>query len=86
MDFVTFCDCGRSIDESFIYCPWCGKQRKEMDDKMILENVFSQLEAKQTENRMSRVQKIQRKIEELEKELGELSEKTQTGANPEKKA
>ena len=86
MDFITFCDCGRPIDESFIYCPWCGKQRKEADDKMILENVFSQLEAKQAENRVSRVQKIQHKIEELEKELGEVTGKMQSGAKPKKNA
>lgn len=76
MDFITFCDCGRPIDESFIYCPWCGRQRKEADDGDVLENVFSQLEAKQSENRVVRVRKIQRQIEELEKELDRLTEKS----------
>lgn len=79
MDFITFCDCGRPIDESFIYCPWCGKQRKEAIDSDVLENVFAQLETKQGENRVVRVRKIQRQIEELEKELDKLTEKSKSG-------
>lgn len=75
MDFITFCDCGRPIDESFIYCPWCGKKRREEDDAQILENVFKELEAKQSENRVVRVRKIQHQIEELEKELDKLIQK-----------
>lgn len=80
MDFITFCDCGRPIDESFIYCPWCGKQRKEAIDSDVLENVFAQLETKQSENRVVRVRKIQHQIEELEKELNDLTKKSKPGA------
>lgn len=80
MDFITFCDCGRPIDESFIYCPWCGKQRKEAIDSDVLDHVFEQLESKQSENRVTRVRKIQRQIEELEKELNDLTKKSKPGA------
>lgn len=76
MDFIHFCVCGRPVDDSFVYCPWCGRRRKDDNDSDVLENVFSQLETKQTENRASRVRKIQRQIEELEKELDKLSEKS----------
>ncbi|MBQ0052259.1 MAG: hypothetical protein KBT11_09405 [Treponema sp.] len=73
MDFITFCACGKPVDETFIYCPWCGKQNRDHDDKDVLENVFSQLEEKQANDRISRVKKIESKIEALEKELGLLS-------------
>lgn len=75
MDFITFCECGRPIDESFVYCPWCGKRRGSSDETGLLDSVFSQLETKQTENRTSRVNKILKKIEELEKELDTITEK-----------
>lgn len=73
MDFISFCSCGKPIDEAFIYCPWCGIQRKAQNDKNILDDVFSQLEEKQSENRESRVKKIESRIAQLEKELSELT-------------
>jgi hypothetical protein len=39
---------------------------------MVLENVFGQLEAKQTNDRTARVKKIESKIAEIENSLKEL--------------
>ncbi|WP_407429323.1 hypothetical protein [Treponema sp.] len=73
MDFVCVCNnCGKTIEKDFIYCPWCGKENAEGDDKSVLENVFNQLEVKQTNDRQSRVKKIESKIAEIEKGLDEL--------------
>ena len=69
MGFINFCKCGKAIDESYIYCPWCGTQRKQTDDKAILENVLKQLEVKQSEDMMSRVRRIELQLEKLEQEL-----------------
>ena len=42
---VTVCrGCGRTIDNDFIYCPWCGYSRVASDDSASLEAVFNQLE------------------------------------------
>ncbi len=76
MNFINFCSCGKQIDEDFIYCPWCGTRLKEADDKEVLENVFKQLEIKQSNDRLSRVKKIETKIAEIEKVLREISENT----------
>ncbi len=73
MDFISFCSCGKPIDETFIYCPWCGVRVKEVDDKDVLENVFKQLEAKQSNDRLSRVKRIENKIAEIEEALREFS-------------
>ncbi|MCR4821886.1 MAG: zinc ribbon domain-containing protein [Treponema sp.] len=73
MDFVCVCNhCGKTIQQDFIYCPWCGKQNTELNDKSVLENVFSQLEVKQTNDRQTRVKNIESKIAEIEKGLQDL--------------
>ena len=73
MDFVCVCNnCRKTIDRDFLYCPWCGTQNAEPDDSMVLNHVFSQLEERQTNDRLSRVKKIETKIAEIEKSLKEL--------------
>lgn len=74
MDFINFCDCGKAIDESFIYCPWCGKRVREADDKEVLENVFKQLEVKQANDRNIRIKRIENQIAEIEKVLEKFIE------------
>lgn len=73
MDFVCVCNnCRKTIQRDFFYCPWCGTANAEPDDRMVLENVFGQLEAKQTNDRTARVKKIESKIAEIENSLKEL--------------
>lgn len=73
MDFVTVCNhCGKTIERDFLYCPWCGIENAEPDDKTVMEHVFTQLESKQTNDRLSRVKKIETKIAEIEQSLKEL--------------
>lgn len=76
MDFVCVCGhCGKTIEREFIYCPWCGKESSEAGDKRVLENVFSQLETKQRNDRQMRVKKIETKIAEIERILDGFLEK-----------
>ena len=73
MDFVCVCNnCRKTIERDFLYCPWCGKENLEPSDAHVLENVFAQLEAKQSNDRLSRVKKLETKIAEIEKGLKEL--------------
>lgn len=73
MDFVSICpNCRKTIQRDFFYCPWCGTANAEPDDSMVLENVFGQLEARQTNDRTARVKKIESKIAEIEQSLKEL--------------
>lgn len=74
MDFVCICNhCGKTIERDFVYCPWCGKENTEPSDNTVLENVFSQLEVKQANDRNSRIKRIESKIAEIERGLDELS-------------
>lgn len=73
MDFVCVCkQCGKTIERDFIYCPWCGKENAEPSDRAVFENVFSQLEVKQANDRNLRVKRLENKIAEIEKSLNEL--------------
>lgn len=70
MNFVSnCCNCGKIIDREFLYCPWCGIENADVDDKIVLENVFRQLEIKQGHDRERRFLAIQTKILQLENEL-----------------
>ncbi|MBQ7538562.1 MAG: hypothetical protein IJT42_06325 [Treponema sp.] len=73
MDFVCVChNCRKTIEREFLYCPWCGKENAEVADNVVLDNVFSQLEEKQANDRNSRIKRIESKIIEIEKGLDEL--------------
>ena len=52
MDFVCVCsNCRKTIEREFLYCPWCGKENSEPSDSVVLDNVFTQLESKQSNDR-----------------------------------
>lgn len=63
MTFVCVCkNCGRTIDNDFNYCPWCGSEKQKSSLKT---KVFDELEEKQ-------ILGFEKKINELSKTLDEL--------------
>ena len=73
MDFVCVCsNCRKTIQKDFLYCPWCGKENAEPGDNSVLENVFSQLEVKQSNDRNVRIKKIENQLAEIEKSLKQM--------------
>ena len=63
MNKIHICHgCGRTVDSSFLYCPWCGFSRLNNRETDSLDEVFRQLETVQLE-------KMYSQLEELEKEL-----------------
>ena len=70
MDFVCVCkSCSKTIQKDFLYCPWCGAENAEPGDSAILENIFSQLEVKQSSDRNVRIKKIESQLAEIERSL-----------------
>lgn len=65
-------ECGRTLEQNFVYCPWCGQSRSAVDHKASLDSVFLRLEAKQNEERQRRLEEMNRRLAELEKELDVL--------------
>ena len=73
MKAVCVCkECGRTIEEQFIYCPWCGVSRLAVNSAAVLDSVFQQLEEKQMDDRTKRLHKMESKLQELEKDLDVL--------------
>lgn len=73
MKAVCVCkECGRTIEEQFIYCPWCGVSRISLNSEAVLDSVFQQLEEKQSDDRTKRLRKMESRLDELEKDLDVL--------------
>lgn len=73
MKSVTVCrGCGRTIENDFIYCPWCGYSRVASDDSASLDAVFSQLEHLQTDSRIQQINSMEKQLDDLEHELDTL--------------
>ena len=73
MKAVCVCGCcGRTIDNDFLYCPWCG-QEKMHDKKDSFEAIFKNLEEKQAEDRARRVVALEQKLDALDRDLSILA-------------
>ena len=67
---VTVCrGCGRTIDNDFIYCPWCGYSRVASDDSASLEAVFNQLDQLQNDSRNRQISEMEKQLDDLVHEL-----------------
>ena len=67
---VTVCrGCGRTIDNDFIYCPWCGYSRVASDDSASLEAVFNQLEQLLNDSRNRQISEMEKQLDDLVHEL-----------------
>lgn len=78
MNVVCICGgCGRTIDKDFIYCPWCGRERIKLNGKENFDSVFDRLEEMQEANRNLQIERAQKKLCDLEKELNCLVTNTE---------
>lgn len=74
MEKVCVCSgCGRTIESDFIYCPWCGNSRLKKNDEDALEAMFKNLEMKQNQFRLNRIEKMEKELNDLENDLSILA-------------
>jgi len=71
MESVTVCRfCGRTIDGTFIFCPWCGISRINGEPAFQEDSpVFQRLEELHEKGVSGRITKMEETLNELEKEL-----------------
>ncbi|WP_428769372.1 hypothetical protein V1L52_10255 [Treponema sp. HNW] len=71
MESVAVCRfCGRTIDGSFIFCPWCGISRISGEPAFKEDSpVFGQLEALREKGMSGRITKMEESLNELERDL-----------------
>lgn len=63
-------NCGRMILSEYDFCPWCGKEqafKKELVSDMTSDNLSNISRVRQIQ-----IEAVQKKLEELEKELNIL--------------
>ncbi len=64
--------CGKILENSFRYCPWCGFSRIEEQKKESIEMKYEQYKEKYLENRSAQIEKLSSQLDNLEKELSIL--------------
>lgn len=71
MDSDAICHkCGRTVDASFVYCPWCGTVAEEVISLGLqVDSVFSGIAGV---NDSSRIARMKDALGELEQELSLL--------------
>ena len=71
---MTICkDCGRTISETYIFCPWCGKSKVERVASMNEEeSLLESLKKKCYEEQTKKIMQLEEQLETLEKELSIL--------------
>lgn len=70
--------CGRTMDASFIYCPWCGTVSEELVSLALqMDDVFSRIGVVCNKKTDSRIAQMDDTLGELEQELSFLLSEAQ---------
>ena len=74
MNRVHICEsCGRTIDNEFLYCPWCGESRLDPEDKESMNAVVQRLIEIQIKDKEKQLEAMKNKLDALDKELSNLA-------------
>ena len=71
---VSVCKgCGRTLDNEYFYCPWCGLSRSaDSADSESKERMYMRIEEKQRDEQRQKILSMKNRLDELEKELSVL--------------
>ena len=71
MEKIYFCSvCGRVLEESFLFCPYCGEQRiSPLDFGDLLEEPFRKMETQSRTFQLERLNNLAVRLDKLENEL-----------------
>lgn len=64
--------CGRTFENEYAFCPWCGQEHKNMDHRDYMDVIFQRYATQRNELRREKINSVSRKISELEKDLNVL--------------
>ncbi|MBE6361766.1 MAG: hypothetical protein IJZ27_01450 [Treponema sp.] len=66
-------DCGRTVNESYIFCPWCGKSKADRISNMSeKELLIETIKKKRYEEQTIKIMELNKKLEDLERDLSIL--------------
>ena len=71
---ICVCEgCGRTIDNDFLYCPWCGFSKISHNKATSLDAMFNYYEKSIRDNRRKHLYEMKKEIDELEEELSVMA-------------
>ena len=66
-------DCGRTVNESYIFCPWCGKSKADSISNMSeKELLIETIKKKRYEEQTIKIMELNKKLEDMERDLSIL--------------
>ena len=68
------CCCGRTIENSFVYCPWCGKEVMASKPETKEKPLYEYIECIADDVREQRIFKIEYSLNQLENDLSKMLE------------
>lgn len=72
MNSISVCKgCGRTIEQNFLYCPWCGFSRVSAKEDS-LDVLFNRFSERQKLNRRKQLYEMEQQLEDMERELSVL--------------
>ena len=74
MESVHFCTlCGRMLENSFLYCPYCGTPfQSDTGMNELVETSFRELEVKVQESTISKLDELTKVLVNLERDLDDF--------------
>ncbi|MCQ2583077.1 MAG: zinc ribbon domain-containing protein [Treponema sp.] len=63
--------CGRTIENNFLYCPWCGHSRIVKNDDS-LDLMFNKLAESKKASRRNQLYQMEQELDNMEQELSVL--------------
>lgn len=61
--------CGKLMEKSFYYCPWCGKSRIDGDTEEAIELRYQRYRQLQNERQLEKMAEMADELDQLEEEL-----------------
>ena len=73
MSNMSICKCcGRTMDASFVFCPWCGTSKVSAKDSDSIDAFAQSVKDKKYYEQEQQIEEIGSKLEKLEQELSML--------------
>ena len=73
MSNMSICRCcGRTMDATFVFCPWCGTSKVTAKDTNSVEAFVESIKDKRYREQEQQIEEIETKLNDLERELSIL--------------
>ncbi len=65
-------ECGRTLDEAYHYCPWCGVSRERETVAALVDRAVNRLDRAFRNGVDTRISEMEARLGEMEKDLNRI--------------